>query len=217
MKKISTVFFAFTLVAVALMSCEKQEVVPGPSSTSINFADLNNQYLDNKTQTFTVDANTFNVIYGNEGTRIQLSGNNFSDQNGNPLNGTVDIELIELYSFPAMIAANKATLGTQNGQISPLTSGGEFYVSVTQNGVPVNVVNPLTFRTAPTTSAVNNMQLFNGEVNGSGDIIWALDNPLNLPTDSSGSSYFFGWEGDYNWVNCDYFYASSSPQTSVTV
>ena len=218
MKKITQVLIGLTLTAAAIISCKKHEIIEEPISTPPQaIAELNNQFLDDKKQTFTVNADVYNVIYGNQGTKIELSGNNFTDVNGNPLIGMVDIELIELYTLSAMISANKVTMAEQNGQILPLSSGGEFYISVTQNGNPVNVANALSVTTAPVTNPVSNMQLFNGNVDNDGDILWSLDNPATLPLDTAGLSYIFDWDGGYNWINCDYFSSSPSAQTNVKV
>ena len=146
-----------------------------------------------------------------------MSGNNFTDANGNLLTGTVNIELVELYTLPAMISTNKVTMATQNGQIVPLASGGEFYISVTQNGTPVNIANPMSISTAPATNPANSMQLFNGNVDTDGNILWSLDNPGTLLLDTASYRYLFDWTGDYDWRNCDYFLNSPNAQTNVTV
>lgn len=218
MKKTAKLFIGLTLTVATIVACKKHEVIDAPVTTPPQeLTELNKQYLESKRQTFTVNADVYNTILGNQGTQITLSGNNFEDANGNPLTGMVDIELIELYSLSEMIAANKVTLAEENGQIIPLTSGGEFYISVTQNGNPVTVVNALSMRTAAVPNTVNNMQLFNGNLDAQGNILWTLDNNATLPTDTAGWRYLFDWNGAYNWVNCDYFFSFNNQQTNVTV
>ena len=213
MKKLSFLFITTSVFLISILSCNKNEDVPAAALTISN---LSYHFLDNKLQTFTINPNVPTVINGSYGTRIEFSGSNFTDGNGNTLMGGVDIELIELYKLSSMILANIPTLADEGGQIVPLSSGGEFYISAKQNGTPVIIANPLSVYTAPVTTPVNNMQLFNGSASLNGDLIWNLADTTALAVDTL-SSYGFPWAGDYNWVNCDYFWNSSAPQTSVSV
>lgn len=219
-KNLALATLALGLVAT---SCKKEDVVPAPDPVvqpSTNVTARFNDFLENKEQTFSVDANTATTIYGNEGTSIVLSGNNFTDASGNPLSGNVDIKLIEIYKKSDMVLTNKTTMGEQGGALSQLISGGEFYIEVTQNGTPVTIPNPMQFRTVSVPTPDFNMDLFDGTVNAEGDITWteSIDSVTVVPDSTQqGWSNWFPYGDSIGWVNCDYFWNSPAPQTDVTV
>lgn len=210
-------------LALAVTSCKKEENDTPDSPVVNNTTNINQvfqDYLNSKTQSFTVDAATPNTIIGNQGTTIYLSGNNFGDVSGNPISGNVDIELVEVYNKSDMVLLNKTTLYSDGGTTAPLISGGEFYISASQNGQELTVINPINVSTAATNTPNWNMQMFDGVVDNDGVIVW--QNPTNdsvtVAVDSTQGFYYdFSFDGDYNWVNCDYFMNTGGPQTSVTV
>lgn len=219
-KNIALMTLAFGMIAT---SCKKEEVVPQPDPVvepSTNVNQRFDNFLEDKEQNFSVDANTAMTIYGNEGTSIILSGNNFSDAAGNPLSGNVDIKLVEIYKKSDMVLTNKTTLGEQGAGLSQLISGGEFYIEVTQSGVPVTVPNALEVQTKTTTTPDFNMNLFNGNVGTDGDITWqeSIDS-VTVDTDSTQGNWFYSFPyGDsIGWINCDYFWNNPAPQTDVIV
>lgn len=220
-------FKNITIMAIALgvvaTSCKKEEVVPQPNpavepSTSVD--QRFNDFLESKEQIFSVDANTAMSIFGNEGTEIQLSGNNFTDASGNALTGNVDITLVEIYKKSDMVLTNKTTLGEQGGALSQLISGGEFYIEVKQAGVPVTIPNPMQINTQVMVTPDFNMNLFDGNVAANGDITWSESiDSVTVVADSSQFdwNYSFPFGDSIGWINCDYFWNNPAPQTGVTV
>ena len=59
------------------------------------------------------------------------------------------------------------------------------------------------------------MELFGADENVKGDVFWQPLNQ-NVQIDTSTFQYNCSLDTSYQWINCDYFYASSA-QTSVTV
>lgn len=206
-------------IVLVLSSCNKNETIEGPNPTIepaqvSEIAQLQKDYIVDKTQHFFADANTAATLTGNLGTQIILSGINFTDQNGNQLSGNVDVSLVEIYSPVDMILMNKTTVGVNNGAQGILTSGGEFSIEVTQNGNPVKIANDIQVITAPSNSFNSSMSLFGANEDAQGGVLW---DPLSAPLvlDTSTFSYVFDVDTDYQWVNCDYFWSFTGNQTEV--
>ena len=148
------------VVGIGLVSCKKDNIEPN-GAQSYPIDDFFKEYLNSKKQVFSVDANTSTTLTAQEGTQIWLSGSNFTDGAGNALSGNVQIELVEIYSVTDMILTNKCTMANAgNGQLAMLSSGGEFYVNVTQNGNPVTIAEPLNISTKPVETVNSLMELF---------------------------------------------------------
>jgi hypothetical protein len=214
--KSKNLIFAIVAICTMATACKKNNV---QVENRLSLDDEITNYMARQIQTFTVDPNLPQVLIGKYGTQIHLSGNNFCDSQGNALTGNVEIKLIEIYSKSKMILANKVTLAYSGGQVKPLISGGEFYLTVTQNGQKVNVINPITVQTKTSNSANENMSLFAGEVDENGNILWfnASDSTA-IVTDSLNNTYYgFPFENTYSWINCDYFMGQNGPQTAVSV
>ncbi len=222
MQKIHHVLIGTLLACSAMIACKKNQVIPTPEADDqLSISGKLNHYFEDQIQQFSVEASLSTVLYGSQGTRIELSGNNFADASGNPLTGNVDIQLAEIYTPVQMILTKKVTLGNNGGANEIIGSGGEFMITVTQNGNPVNIINPVNVSTAPSNSFVPNMELFNGDVDGDGNVIWTLDNTATITNvmDSISQQYYYQYlfYGDFDWINCDYFWSSTGPQTTCSV
>lgn len=203
----------------ALTSCKKEEFNPSTindlQSDAVRLIDF---FADNNAaakQNFTIDALYPVLIEGNKGTMIQFNANSFEDAVGNPIIGNVDIELIEIYGKKDILFLNKQTLGDENGNLSPLISGGEFMLNVTQNGNDVFLKQGYNYKAivqAPN-DVDPNMKVF--YQNSDDDILtWAqADTSLIWGGDREYTVYF----DSLGWVNCDYFMDQAGSQTSVSV
>lgn len=214
MKTTNLIVGGLLLFSALIAGCNKAEVIPAPTSEETETTSIGNrfkEYMNSKVQTYVVDANTPTTIYGNQGTKVVLSGSNFS------VSGNVTLELLEIYKKSDMVLMNKATLANQGGQVVPISSGGEFRITVSQNGAPVQIVNDIAVSTNPSNTTTSNMELFGGTTDAEGNIIWDADGTLTFGQDSLNTSFWydFPFSGDYDWVNCDYFWSYPNPQTSV--
>lgn len=209
---------------LTLTACKKEEptVEPEPDVTvepQPDAAQLNNFFngnINDAKQSFTIDAASPASITGSQGTVIQFSPNSFEDASGNSVTGTVDIELIEIYGKKDMLFLNKQTLGDDNGNLSPLISGGEFKVTASQGGNEVFLKPWYSYNaTVQAPGGVDpNMDVFYQNSVSDDTLTWAL----------ADSSLIWGQGGAYDvyfdslgWVNCDYFMGQSGPQTTVSV
>ncbi|MDG1332385.1 MAG: hypothetical protein P8P74_08645 [Crocinitomicaceae bacterium] len=216
------------LIVTILIACKKDETLPSDQQMT-PIESLLKDYMESQVQSFTVDANNQTTLFGNQGTRIFLSGSNFSDPSGGPISGNVTLNLIEIYSKTQMIVSNKVTTANSwNGNKAPLISGGEFRIEVTQNGAPVTITNPMYISTYTLNETNCEMRLFEGITDVGNDICWNLidDAVVFITPDSIGSTggggatsgyYTFPFNDSYNWVNCDYFYDFNGPSTTISL
>jgi hypothetical protein len=181
---------------------------------------------------FSVDAGVPSVGYGPQGTKLIFYANSFKDASGNIVSsGKIDIELTEMYTPGAMIANNAVT--TCNGQL--LRSGGQVKIKATQSGKEVFANRYGIGFKQPAASSVP-MRLFYSN-NNSDDSTTTWQSPDTLSnangqvteftdTDTTSKpgtppshSFFYKFDSctKFNWVNCDYFYNSTAPKTTVSV
>lgn len=200
---------------ITITGCKKEENIP--TELQPNAAQLINFFADNNSvakQNFTIDASSPVLIVGNQGTTIQFYGNSFEDAAGNLITGNIDIELIEIYGKKDMLFLNKQTLGDNNGNLSPLISGGEFKVTASQGGNEVYLRYSYNATVQASSGIDPNMEVFYQNSVTDDTLTWA----------SADSSQLWGNGGLYNvyfdslgWVNCDYFMNQPGNQTSVSV
>jgi len=219
MKKLSLLL---SIVIVTVFSCKKDTIEPiidtetgtnTPTGSTGGISNFFKQNVLNATQTFTIDASTYEYITGSKGTKLYINANTFKDQFNNIVTGNVTIELIEIQTKADMILLNKTT--TSNGNL--LISGGEISVKAFQNGSQLMLAtNAYIGVNMPTNNPVN-MQLFTGTEDDNGNLNW----------DSTGTNVIVDTLGGFNfnldsltlnndslgWINCDYFYGQGNLTT----
>ncbi len=230
MKKIILYCLASSLgFLFILSSCTKrpaEDITPTRTDNSFNnfFASQRNER-----QAFTINSNVDNVITGASGTKVYIGGGTLRNLTGGQITGNVTITLKEVFKLSDMILNNAPTMS--NGEI--LTSGGEVFVSATQNGQELTLESNTTFFIsipAPN-GTTDSMNVFIGE-DSSGVIAWE---PVNADTVNSNTTipivrsqasldtaaYYNNadWaivnqinqyvvrSNKFGWINCDYFYS----------
>jgi len=145
MKKIVLSALALSFM---ISSCVKED--QDNSNTTNNSSSSNNNsenitaQLSNygpEVQTQTVNSDrpfTFTTAQGNE---INFSSNSFVDVSGNPITGNVDISVTEITNVSDMILSGMMT----NSNQGPLSSQGEFEITVSQNGEELALADGKTF------------------------------------------------------------------------
>lgn len=224
MKK--SILIAAVFGTLAVTSCKKEEPTPPPVNNTSSLSNYFTNNLNDEKQAFTINASTYNEIVGAEGVKIMIPANSFKDASGNNVTGNMTIELIEILDQSKMILTGMPT--TSNGSL--LVSGGQLNVKATQSGSQVYLKNTSSIQVMVPTSAPDmNMALFDGITDSNGDVNWV---PLDTDTsgaadsvivvqDSTGGSwgnyYYFNWsDSTLGWINCDYFYASPDPLTTLS-
>ncbi len=214
----------FALAAVSLMfSCKKDEptaVVPTQTPAVENpLKQVFEQNLANATQQFTVNAAAGGYVQGQDGVNITFGPNAFRTQNGSMVSGSVNVELVEALTVGDMLWLNKQTLGDDNGQLRPLVSGGQFFISAEQGGQPLKLAPGASYVNVPTPSFADpSMAVFSGDVDEDGVIVWDPWNTNPLANGAGGQdSTGYNFPNDsLGWINCDYF-PPTAPSTDVQV
>lgn len=216
--------FLLLLIAFtgAFYGCKKEnhEIVPPPENTS----ELNQFYKNNRsenTQYFTVDANSWQTIVGNKGTKLSIPADAFVYSNGSTVSGSVDIELIEVLNVSDMVKNRVSTIS--NNEV--LVSGGQLKVVVTQNSNELLLKPGYSISVdVPTNNPDPQMALFTGDEGQDGDISWtsastdtSQTDSVVTWTDSTGTSYYnFAFDNDsLGWINCDYWWNTGQPLTTI--
>lgn len=112
-----------------------------------------------------------------------------------------------------------------DGSISTLVSGGEFYINATQDGIQLNLKSGFTI-VAPTenTGEIDQeMNLFNGEINGDGDdcdLIWQEVNDRGIEigefqTTGGFKTAYYAFQSKFGWTNIDRWYNDLRTKTKI--
>ncbi len=212
------------IIAVVLFaSCSKNGSQP---LTDIEPAGLDEVFssLCTAPQVFNFHAGTEIVIYANEGTKLHFYPNSFKDAGGSVItSGIVCVRLTEMYKAGAMIANRATTMA--GGRL--LQSGGEVYLTATQNGKPV-YANSYRLGFSHKCSSNVPMALFYGSTNNPASIaVWSqsavalqgsvVDGTIADSYPHTAPLFIFDSVTNFTWTNCGSFYPFDSAKTSVSV
>ncbi|MEI9910033.1 MAG: hypothetical protein WDO71_10365 [Bacteroidota bacterium] len=207
--------FLSSIIAVVI-GCQKEL---SHSSSSYNYQSLSEFFEKNQKPSQTFSQNSSNIIslQTNKGTKIIFQPNSFITLNDQPVTGDISIEVKEILT-PSEMILNR-TLTVSNGQ--PIESGGEFFVRVTKNGQELKLAPGygMQIKLPSLGVSMNNMQVFNGQVNNAdagNKVNWVPNtNPGNaVIVDTFGLSRTL-FADSVNWINCDRFL--NDPRINYTV
>ncbi|WP_299219395.1 hypothetical protein [uncultured Aquimarina sp.] len=192
--------------------------------------ELETEIIENREealQTTILNAGGSGEVYGSEGTILYFPPNSFEDQNGDPVTGSVTIELIEIYDKAKMLLTKMPTNGKRpNGDVETLVSAGEFFINATQNGEQLQLANDFQLF-APADEFDEDMRIFNGQDNDCNgdemqcDIVWEEDEQGGLEPmqregpNGQGVSGYGGFISNFGWTNLDRWYNYEGPKTIV--
>ena len=195
--------------------------IEGDENPTILSGNINDFFTvsQNSIQTSSIDSETTNLVYGQNGTLLNIPSGIFQFMNGTPVSGMVDLELIEIFFKDDMVRSNKPT--TAGGAL--LVSGGELYIMAYQNGEKLEIIpgESMTIRVPTVTNYGTpwEMTKFYGTEMEDGTVDWELAEnaqvQLTESMDTIGLAFEFP-ETRLGWINCDYFYDQSN-LTSVTI
>lgn len=210
------------LAAFGFVSCNSDDngdsytYVP----TSQSFRALFDDALESRIQTATFDAETTLYFTSEKGVLLTIYGNCLR-KNGNPVTGNVDLEFVEILDRASMLVTNKPTMGVENGETKLLTSGGEFYINVTQDGVELTLDCGMML-SAPTslTGGTDNAMLpFAGTIDQDGDLIWEQTVTGEFwigQAQAAGSENYNVLYNSFGWFNYDRFVDYTGPRTAIS-
>jgi hypothetical protein len=232
MRKTQFLLATLAIAAILFTGCKnKKSEVPSPvtnnsSSTATEFFANNGA----KKQAFTVNVdNSTAVITGSEGSTITIPKDAFMTASGQPVTGSITIELVEILDQVGMVLSDRPTVS--NGQL--LVSGGEIYIGATADGQQLELNDSTSILiTLPADSIQPGMTLFTGAVDSSQfnwTVVPGVVNTQQNPADSIGGPnvwstdtipYFYYNPSNYifsisnlGWINCDRFYNAPSTTT----
>lgn len=207
-------------LAILAFSCNKHEIIPSPAPDGPALIAFHQNNVTNAEQHFTVNANAPIYVVGNKGTVLTLGANKLVDSEGNLVMGNVNVTLIEINKKSEMAMLNKGTNGKKaSGEMAPLVSGGEFYISISQFGTEVTLTEPMVVRANADFYAPGMRKFLNSAPDGE-DLIWemAADSIVIFEEDSLGEIMIFEILPDeWGWANCDYFYSDPRTKTPITL
>ena len=199
-----------TLIAAILISCLVACKKDGVQNTSKLDLSTFNAKFSVPTQSFNGVAGTAFSITGAKGIQLDFPTNAFLDASGNAVTGSIKLTLKEVLSKRDILLSGKMT--SASGQV--LVSGGEFQILAFQNGQALKL-NPAADVKAkvPTTLSSEPMDLFEFKGTTVSDSTWMFNQKARITT--TPTYYQFSLPG-FGWLNCDYFYSSPSPKTTIT-
>lgn len=236
MKTVKSYLGVTCIALIFLASCsdDKDENTP-VRATPEAYVQLKRASLENKVQSFQLDAAQTGFFTTENGVTFVINGNCLS-KNGNPVTGTVDVQVVELFERGAMLTTDKPTMGTMpNGDKALLISGGEFFLTISQDGEPLDEDCDIvaTIPSGLTGGADTDMTLWKGnggdqDCDGIDDdcdgFVWEeIDDANGDPIDvavqdgDNGEKFYVAPFGDFGWTNVDRFFNDTRPKTTLLV
>ncbi|MEL6637507.1 MAG: hypothetical protein AAFR05_12215 [Bacteroidota bacterium] len=218
--------FAFALATVLMIglvfaACNKQEdLAPQSAPEAVPNETVFQKYLRESTQRLVAEdlgSGRYHVV-GEQGTVVNID-NALINAAGERVRGTVEVELIEIYSPVDMILNRKQTLADYDGRIEMLQSGGEVYVQVYQNGEQLRLDGQgdmqLLLPTTNTGGAKENMELYYGEEIGE-QVMWKPTGEkvavIRSQDRSEIETYQVILQEILGWINVDVIYSYPGAQ-----
>jgi hypothetical protein len=225
--------FVSGAITISMFACNDDNTVKPPAPKPDGEALLENfeANIEELTQNFTVKAEDGAYLTGEQGTIIHFYPNTFTKQNGDPVTGNVDIEIVEIYKKSDMLFTKMATNGKDGeGNIRTLISGGEFFINATQNGEQLKVPNGFMIG-APvnnTGGADQDMRLFNLKEECTGndcDDVWIERadgqrvevGKMDTPGSAGTTDVYMAFQNQFGWTNIDRWYSDPRPKTTIHV
>lgn len=139
------------------------------------FRNLHKTARDTLSSDITFQAGQGLEYTSDNGTVIIIPPGCFTLADGQPIDGDITLEFIELYDNNDMLAANRPSMGEATTQIrSLLISGGFFYLNFTRNGQEINSNCGIQVRVpvSRTGDVAADMSLWEGMENENGSFSW---------------------------------------------
>ncbi|MDY8136791.1 hypothetical protein [Aquimarina sp. 2201CG5-10] len=228
-KAINFLFIGLAILFLGSCQNDDNDIIIPQILDGQELAEAIQQNRENAKQTTTINAETFGEVYGQEGTILSFPANSFLYQNGDPVTGSVTIELVEIYNKSKMLLTKIPTNGKRpNGDVEALKSGGEFYINATQNGEQLELANGFNLF-APADGFDTEMTLFNGQDDDCDgdqlqcDVVWEEDEQAGIEPiqregpDGTAITGYGGFIGNFGWTNIDRWYNDPRPKTILHV
>ncbi|MBX2947989.1 MAG: hypothetical protein KF704_01810 [Crocinitomicaceae bacterium] len=137
-------FILSTIIPASLFlitACKKEQLGSSTenSPTAKTYQNLSDFFATNKLermQFVTINNSDFeaDTIITNLGTHFFVLKDAFETMDGTPVTGNIEIGFIELYDKKDLLLLGHSNMGYLQNGLTPLISGGQFYISAKQNG-----------------------------------------------------------------------------------
>lgn len=180
--------FACTITACLLFSCnskKRKNSIAAAENLLLtndtvyvlpdNFFDIrdNNTRFDNSvTQKFTVPGKKISVVTAGKGLRVTINPAALELEDGTPVEGKIDVSIIELTTSSDLFKSNAATVS--NGRL--LASGGSYFIGMESNGQQIRLKEGRSLSVDFPVLAEGEMELFYGERDSVGSMNWVKAN-----------------------------------------
>lgn len=210
------------IAAISLYACKKDRDNTTTTTTDVPtraaFMKLMDDGYKSMIQTASFNAADTAFVYTSpKGTTVKINGTCLRN-NGAPVTGQVTMEFFEAFDRADMIVANKPTMGRNNsGGLEPLESGGEFNVSVKQNGVALTTTCGVLISTPANNSGgiKTGMTAFNGIMTDTA-FTWVQAQGWDVVPRALSNKYDMLVPG-FDWYNCDKYWNDPRPKTKLTI
>jgi hypothetical protein len=179
-----------------LASCDKEGDID--NTFSMPNGELHNSFiagnLANDTQTWTVDADEGGYLIGEKGTRVIIAPGSLYWPTVpviTPVTGNVQVTLIEVYDREDMIWLDKPVMEeVWQDTLAGLVSGGQYYLSIKQNGNNVYTSGVTVYLPVDNTGGADPMMTQYDETSVLGVFAWedaeTAVSVTEIPEDTSG-------------------------------
>jgi hypothetical protein len=229
MKKIILSMVALVIASIVMVSCRKNDIIENPNDNFDNFLIK----YKSPTQQFTVNGATGGTITGNKGSKIVFPPNAFVRSNNAPAAGNVTVFLNESLSKTDWLMDGVSTT-SQSGiiesggmlNLNPVdaTTGEALKINPAMSS-PAATTFVLAVVPRPASAGAAPMQLFLPDTASptGGPIVSAPLAPVlswsavqSNRFDNLSTSYSFQLP-KFGWANCDRFYSTPGPKTTLKV
>lgn len=146
-------------------------------------------------QHFTAQPNTISVIKAAKGLKVKVDPSVLEKEDGSPVDGKIDIRVIELTTAEDLFKSNAATVS--NGRL--LASGGSYLIEMRCNGKNLRIKTGKTMQVDFPVIDANEMELFYGERNPANEMNWKQAG-VNLESKEDDNLFISNRSYDYDYV-----------------
>lgn len=190
-----------------------------PITSPEKFKALTEEGFNNLLQTTTFDATKTDFEFTtSKGTRIFIDGTCLR-KDGLPVSGLVTLSVYEAYEKNDMIIANATVMGKNMlGEYEPLKTGGQFYISLSQDGVELTTTCNINMEVPAALSGGFDpaMTGWKGSKDEKENLLWVADSNVVVNPIDKDNSYDISFP-ELGWINCDRFYGDPRPKTKLNI
>ena len=212
--------FCVLAVTIIFSSCKKDNPPEYPDPVSVNTYFTN--AFQNEVQVFEIGDN--GRVKGKHLTKVYFYPNAFVNSQGDTVQGSIKIEMVEILKAHTMVFCNAQTVGIDDGEERILVSGGQVWLRATQNGQPLTLVPGRASVGFYADNPDPSMRVFYGQRNAEGNLLWTPDDSttvtISMDTVNNGGVWedalYYSFPASHlGWINLDYFWDYSGNTTVV--